>query len=249
MSRNDPKINSDWIEGDFSSYEDLRMLDGKSIDVTIHLAAVTGGCSERDGLLINVEGTRTLLNYLIKNGCKKFILASSIASVGVQNKKFRPSILPINDEHPCFDRDGYGFSKFLMEEVSKYSYRQNPSIDIINLRLAAISPDENMPPPFKVEPLREWALCYITLMTQSDAVRAFKLAADSPYKPGVRIMNATGPKSWVADPVAEILETWWGNDVDLSYFKKVGNEFNSVYDVTRIKDEIGFVAKNITPGL
>ncbi len=57
-------------------------------------------------------------------------------------------------------------------------------------------------------------------MALQDAVRAFSMAAESAYKPGVRIMNATGPKAWVADPVADILSNWWGNDVDLSYYEQ-----------------------------
>ncbi len=79
-------------------------------------------------------------------------------------------------------------------------------------------------------------------MARSDAGRVFTLAANAPYKPGVRIMNAVGPKSWVADPVAKILHAWWGDTVDVSYFEQSGHEYDSVYQVKRIKEELGFVA-------
>ena len=88
----------------------------------------------------------------------------------------------------------------------------------------------------------------MTIMALSDAVRAFSHAAQSPYKPGIRIMNAAAPKAWVAAPVAEILRNWWGNDLDLSHFEKPGNEYDSVYDVSRIKNEIGFVAEKFPGG-
>ena len=247
MSRRNPDLDLPWIQGDFGSCEDLRRLDDNSIDVVIHLAAVTGGCLERDGMLVNVEGTRGLMRYLMDHDCGKFVMASSIAAVGLQNTKFRPCRLPIQDEHPCLDRDGYGFSKYLMEEVTKYYHRQNEAIDVINLRLSTVRPDESMPAPSEPGPLAEWALGSITIMAQSDAVRAFTMAAEAPYKPGVRIMNAAGPKAWVAVPVAEILRNWWGSDVDLSHFEKPGHEYDSVYDVNRIKTEIGFVAAK-TPG-
>ncbi len=243
MSRSDPGLDLPFIRGNFGEFEDLKQLDGYSIDVVVHLAAVTGGCLERDGILVNVEGTRCLMRYLMDKGCAKYVMASSIAAVGFQNVKFRPLQVPISDEHPCFDRDGYGLSKFLMEEITKYYQRQNPDIDVINLRLSSVAPDDRLPEPRKVGPLGQWALGGITVMALRDAVRAFALAAEASYKPGVRIMNATGPIAWVADPVADILRNWWGNDVDLAYFEQPGHAYDAVYDVHRIKEELGFVAK------
>lgn len=245
MSRKNPDLNLPWIRGDFASFEDLRQLDDQQIDAVVHLGAVTGGGPERDQMLANVEGTRCLLRYLIDRGCRKFVMASSIAAVGFQGTQFRPVQVPIPDEHPCFDRDGYGLSKYLMEEVTKYCYRQNDEIDVINLRLSSVSPDETVSPLREVEPLREWSLGSITYMVRSDAVRAFSMAAESPQRPGVRIMNATGPKAWAAVPVVEILRNWWGNDVDLSYFEEPGHEYDSVYDVSLIKEELGFVAERV----
>jgi UDP-glucose 4-epimerase len=243
LGRRDPRLGLPWVRGVFGAFEDLRQLDGYEIDVVVHLAAVTGGCLERDGMLVNVEGTRCLMRYLIDRGCTKYVMASSIAAVGFQSVRFRPLHLPISDEHPCLDRDGYGFSKYMMEEITKYHWRQNEDIDVINLRLSSVVPDEGLPAPRKVGPLREWALGGITLMARSDAVRAFALAATAPYKPGVRILNAAGPKAWVADPVADVLRNWWGDDVDLSHYGQPGHEYDSIYDVARIRQELGFVAQ------
>lgn len=247
MSRSDPGLDLPTIRGNFDAFEDLRQLDGYQFDAVVHLAAVTGGCLERDGILVNVEGTRCLMRYLMDRGCRKFVMASSIAAVGFQNVKFRPLCVPIPDEHPCLDRDGYGLSKFLMEEITKYYQRQNDALDVINLRLSSVSPDDRMPPPRKVGPLGPWALGSITVMALSDAVRAFSLAAEAPYQPGVRIINATGPKAWVADPVADVLRAWWGDDVDVSHFEQPGHDYDSVFDVRRIEETLGFVAERL-PG-
>jgi len=247
MSRSNPGLDLPTIRGNFDAFEDLRQLDGYQFDAVVHLAAVTGGCLERDGILVNVEGTRCLMRYLMDRGCRKFVMASSIAAVGFQNVKFRPLCVPIPDEHPCLDRDGYGLSKFLMEEITKYYQRQNDTLDVINLRLSSVSPDDRLPPPRKVGPLGPWALGSITVMALSDAVRAFSLAAEAPYRPGVRIMNATGPKAWVADPVADVLRAWWGDDVDVSHFEQPGHDYDSVFDVRRIEETLGFVAERL-PG-
>ncbi len=245
MSRRNPDLNLPWIKGDFGSFEDLRQLDDKRIDAVIHLGAVTGGCLERDAMLVNVEGARCLMRYLMDCGCRKFVMASSIAAVGFQSEQFRPLQIPLPDEHPCFDRDGYGFSKYLMEEVTRYYHRQNDEIDVINLRLSSVARDEEMPPLRGVEPPRKWSLGFITIMARSDAVRAFTLAVEAPYRPGVRTMNAAGPNAWTAVPVTEILRNWWGNDVDLSFFEQPGHEYDSVYDVNLIQRKLGFVAERV----
>lgn len=242
MSRKDPDLGLPWIRGDFSSFEDLRQLDGLGIDVAVHLGAVTGGATERDCILVNMEGTRCLMRYLIDQGCTKFVNASSIAAIGFQNPAFRPQQVPIPDEHPCFDRHGYGLSKYLMEEVTRYIQLQNQEIDVINLRLSSVCADVNPAPLRQPGPVGQWALGGITMMVLSDAVRAFSMAATADFKAGVRIMNTSGPKAWVAAPVAEILRSWWGDDVDISYFEAADHKYDAVFDVNSIRQELGFVA-------
>ena len=56
-------------------------------------------------------------------------------------------------------------------------------------------------------------------------------------------MNATAPKAWVSKPVAEVLRNWWGEDVDVSHFEQLGHEYDSVFEVTRIREQLGFEAK------
>ena len=97
MSRHSPGLDLTWVRGSFASFEDLRQLDGRQIDVVVHLGAVTGGCLERDGMLVNVEGTRCLMRYLMDSACRKFVMASSIAAVGFQNTEFRPLHVPISE--------------------------------------------------------------------------------------------------------------------------------------------------------
>lgn len=237
-----PAQNQTHYHGNFASIEDLRQLDAHDIDAVVHLAAVTGGCLERDGMMVNVEGTRCLMRYLIDRGCKKFVNASSIAVVGIQNTLFRPVSLPIADEHPCLDRDGYGVSKYLMEEVTRYLQLQNPQIDVINLRMSSVHPDEKPPAKYVARDVHEWSLGYITQLSRSQAVDSFKRAVESSLKPGVRIFNATSKSAWVDGSTADVLRKWWGDDVDLSYFEKPGNEKASVYASDAIERELGFVA-------
>lgn len=247
---NPPIPGATMVRGEFHSFEDLRQLDKVDIDVCVHLAAVTGGCREEDGIEVNVEGTRKLMRYLIDRGCRAFVNASSIAAVGFQNVKFRPLQVPLPDEHPCLDRDGYGLSKYLMEELTRYLCRQNEGIGVINIRLASIIPDDAVPQPRTPGPIGPWSLGGISLMYLSDAVRCFSMAAEAPLKPGVRILNAVGAHACVASPVPEILRAWYGSDadrLDLSAYALPGHACDPVYDIRRIQAEIGFVPQRAIP--
>ena len=232
------------VSGDFSVPEELNKLDrfGR-IDALIHLAAVTGGSTEEEGLRVNVLGTHHLLRYLIDRGCRKFVLASSIAVVGMQSVDFRPLQLPMPDEHPCLDRDGYGFSKYMMEEVTRYLARQSDEMDFISLRLASIAPDDRQLTPQQPGPTPAWAMGRVSIMFLSDTIRCLIAAAEAPCKPGVRILNAVGGQACVAVPVPELLRSWYGreaDELDFSHYERPGHEKDPVYDITRIKEELGF---------
>ena len=231
-----------WVKGEFDSFESLRQLDRWKFDAVVHLAAELRG-PERDFVMVNGEGSRCLMRYLIDRGCRKFVMASSIAAIGCQSVRFRPDVLPIPDEHPCYDLDGYGFSKFLMEEITKYYWRQNPEIDVINIRLCSvIQGDVIKRVPEGIRPIPEWTVGNVTLMFLSDAIRAFSLAVLGPRKPGVRILNTAAERIWATVPTADFLENWWGDAVDLSYFRRPGNEFRGVYRVDRLREELDFTA-------
>ena len=233
------------VVGDFTCATDLRRLDAYDIQAVVHLAAVTGGCYESDGLRVNVAGTRGLIRHLLDRGCRKFVLASSIAAVGLADPAFRPLEVPIPDEHPCLARDAYGLSKYLMEELARYFSRQCPDLDGLSLRLASVDDDRRLPQPQGIRPLGPWAPAGITVMALSDAVRAFTLALDAPRRPGARVLNAAPPLAWVAVPTARILREWYGASVDAAYFHQPGQEFASLFDVRRVRDELGFVADRL----
>ena len=81
-------------------------------------------------------------------------------------------------------------------------------------------------------------------MFLSDTVRCLIAAAEAPFKPGVRILNAVGNQACVAVPVPELLRSWYGEEadnVDFSHYERLGHEKDPVYDITQIREELGFV--------
>ena len=140
-----------FVRGEFHSFEDLRQLDGFAIECVVHLAAATGGSTEEDALNTNVVGSRRLLRYALDRGCRKFVMASSIAAVGCLDANFVPLAVPIPDDHPCLATDAYGLSKALMEEITRYFQRVVPDSDFINLRLSVVDDPAASPPLYSVD--------------------------------------------------------------------------------------------------
>ena len=242
LSRQD-MVGTPVLKGDFTCEQDLHVLDGFHVDRLCHLAAVTGGCSEEDGFRVNVLGTRRLMRYLVDRGCRKFVLASSIAVVGLAASDFVPEAVPIPDEHPCLARDAYGLSKYLMEETSRYFSRAQPDLEITVLRLCSIFPGRGPTPKVATaERPPTYALASITKMTLKDSVAAFSRALQTDLGPGFRIFNAGPQRAWTEVPVATLLDRWLDGQVSASHYQSELQAFDSVFAVNAIAEELGFVA-------
>jgi nucleoside-diphosphate-sugar epimerase len=245
FSRHKPDELLPFVKGEFHSFEDLRQLDRFEINCVVHLAAATGGCSEEDGLAINVQGTRRLLRYALDRGCRKFVLASSIAAVGCLNKEFLPEQLPIPDEHPCLALDAYGLSKGLVEEVTRYFSRVAPDADFINLRLGSVDKPDRPPVRFSAAHLPELPFVELAHVSLADVLQALQLAVDAPHRPGVRVFNVVGAEMNTTDPVAQVLEAALGPRfalIDTGWYSQPGCAFDPIYSTRAIEKELGFVS-------
>ena len=215
------------------------------VDAVVHLASEIGGCTEEDGLTVNVVGTRRLMRSLIDRGVKRFVLASSIAAPIGLSADTMPSELPIGDDHPCYAKDAYGLSKALMEEVAYYFHRSDPDLDITLFRIGAVLPEDVE--PASEEELDAFVLPLIQLSAISitDVVAAIRLALERPHSPGVHRMNLVAPWARSLLPLPETLSRVLGttaDDLDLSYYQSDETRFGSPFASHRLRSELGFVA-------
>ena len=231
------------IFGDFSSLEDLKQLVDYKIDTVIHLAGVTGDALEDDAMMVKVAGTSRFLRFMIDSGVKKFVTASSIAAVGCLTADFMPRSLPIKDDHPCDSANVYGLSKFFVEEISRYFSRLHQDVEFTLFRIGvvlaetAVVADEDriskMWRPF----------CTLGCISVTDVVDAFQKAVQRRVESGVHIMNLVADKSYSTIPTIEALKLALGeraDDLDLSFYKKPGNEHAGLYDLSTINNFIEF---------
>ena len=231
------------IFGDFSSLEDLKQLVDYKIDTVIHLAGVTGDALEDDAMMVNVAGTSRFLRFMIDSGVQKCVTASSIAAVGCLTADFMPRSLPIKDDHPCDSANVYGLSKFFVEEISRYFSRLHQDVEFTLFRIGvvlaetAVVADEDriskMWRPF----------CTLGCISVTDVVDAFQKAVQRRVESGVHIMNLVADKSYSTIPTIEALKLALGeraDDLDLSFYKKPGNEHAGLYDLSTINNFIEF---------
>ena len=122
-------------------------------------------------------------------------------------------------------------------------FRQDESLDVINLRLASICPDDAFPGRYEAGPPEPWTFGRFTVLSLSETVRAIGLAVDAPRKPGVRTINIAGTRIWSVSPLPVIMQSWYGDaaaSLDLSPWQCDGHEFDSAYDLRHARDELGF---------
>jgi len=238
------------VAGEFHSLEDLSQLDAYEITSVVHLAAVTGGCSEEDGLAVNVLGTRRLIRYLLDRGCRKFVLASSIAAVGSLQSDFIPLQLPMPDEHPCLARDAYGLSKWMMEELTRYFARLTPDAEFTNLRLGAVVDDAQWTPPRTTvgAPL---SIPFVQMghVLLSDVLGAIQAVLQTPLRPGAHVYNVVAPDAASEDAVIDVLRAQFSarlDALDLSWYEQSGHEHGPLYAMDKIRNELGFVPQQST---
>lgn len=235
------------VTGDFSSFEDLRKLDDEPIDALVHLASEVGGTSEEAGLSVNVLGTRRLLRYLADRGCRRFVMASSIAAAGCLSPAFVPEALPITGRHPCQASDAYGLSKFLGEGMADYFSRSVPDAMIVSLRyglaiertrklrgtVPRISPAEPSALPF----------LYLGFVALDDMVGSALAAVEVAHRPGSRVYNVVAPDLRCSGTVADLIRSALGrrsDRFDLGPYERDGATSPPVWDTAALRADLAY---------
>jgi len=241
LSRRDAEGAAANYRGNFASFEDLRQLDDVRIDVVVHLAAELGGTSEEDGLSINVLGTRRLVRYFLERGCRRFVLASSIAAVGCLNPEFVPEALPIRARHPCMAKDAYGLSKFMMETLADYFARLHADAEFVSLRLGAIIESNDPEPEFVgYDPPPRLPFLAFGLVGVADVLAAFEKIVGAKPRPGSRVYNVVAPDLRTFEIARDVLLaslSGRGADLDLAAYAKPGHLAPPVYSMREIYED------------
>eukprot|EP00252_Welwitschia_mirabilis_P015210 TRINITY_DN3345_c0_g1_i4.p1 TRINITY_DN3345_c0_g1~~TRINITY_DN3345_c0_g1_i4.p1 ORF type:complete len:271 (+),score=37.69 TRINITY_DN3345_c0_g1_i4:854-1666(+) len=109
-----------------------KLFSSKQFDSVIHFAGLKAvGESVAKPLLYynnNIVGTLTLLEKMVKYGCKKLVFSSSATVYG------QPKTVPCTEEFPLSAMNPYGRTKLFIEEICRDVHRADPEWSIMLLR-------------------------------------------------------------------------------------------------------------------
>lgn len=229
------------LQADLLSAESLKIIgEHGPFDVFIHLAGSLGWCSLEQGVDINVAGTRKIVQAALDAGCKRVIVASTVAIIGTTAPRFPPKRLPLRVDDPFVGSAWpYALSKYMVEEQVAFMSQSDAceDVDFIVVRVGATVTD---PPEivhkdgvvngkevsWPVEPARctdkpydaasekvfvEDALCAVAYSDQVDCL--VHCAVRCPVQAGVRQIACVAPRLYNIDPVPALFESWYGAEV------------------------------------
>jgi ADP-L-glycero-D-manno-heptose 6-epimerase len=99
------------------------------VDVLFHEAAIndTQLLDEREMMRANVDSSMALFEYVVKNGCKKIVYASSTAVYGA-------ALAPYHENDPLNPLNPYAHSKKILEEKTAAFAAMHPDVVFVGLR-------------------------------------------------------------------------------------------------------------------
>mmetsp|Transcript_27896 Transcript_27896/g.76128 ORF Transcript_27896/g.76128 Transcript_27896/m.76128 type:complete len:970 (-) Transcript_27896:396-3305(-) len=260
------------VQGDISQ-PDFTLLGVDPPDAAVHLAGALGWCSVEQAIDANVAGTRRFVQAAIDRGCRRIIIASSVACVGTHAPSHPPRKLPMAVDHPYEGGPWpYAFSKYAVENLIDLMAveEKNRDVEFIIIRVGATvtNPPEirhldgvvdgkqiswEVPPatcaasPYtasKPEKFPEAPLCSVALSDQVDCLVA---AVRAPRSPGVRKLACVAPKLYAEATVPELMVSWYGKEaasrIDMSYYEVPGRERDPIYDLEAGRRAIGWEPK------
>lgn len=187
------------------------------VDAVIHSAGLAHQFgTENPGSFqkVNVEGTKNIAELAVKLSVKQFILISSVAVYGNQNKS-SDERNEITEECECNPKGAYAESKFEAENLLRKICEKN-DIPLVILRLATVIGEEDRGNVLRlIEAVNRRRFVWIgrgtnykSLIYKAEVARACRLILErKPILRGTEIFNITAPPVQIREVVLEISAT------------------------------------------
>lgn len=223
-------------------------------DAIIHMAAQSSGEISFENpiydLQANVESTLGLCDFALKNGCQRFIYASSMSIYGIVTE------LPVKEDHRCEPLSFYGVGKLASEKYLKIYEKKGlkPTIlrffnvygpgqnmgnlkqGMVSIYLAQLLNDDKMTVKGSLDRFRD--LIYI-----EDVVDAVMLSLKS-AKAVDKIFNVgTGRRTTVKELLKKLMDLSEIHKPIIEVGPTPGDQFGIYADVSKIKNELSFSPK------
>ncbi len=120
-----------FVHGDILNSDELASVLNQDIDAVFHFAAQKAAGESMINLgpfsQTNISGTINILDAMVESNVKNIIFSSTAAVYG------EPEYLPIDESHPTFPTNYYGFTKLTIEKLLQW-YSKIHEINFASLR-------------------------------------------------------------------------------------------------------------------
>jgi nucleoside-diphosphate-sugar epimerase len=198
------------VTADVTSYDELRRaLEG--CQAIVHLAARPSplGRPPHDVHNVNVVGSYNALTAALELGIERVCLASSVNAIGAAfSRRPRYDYFPLDEDHPTYNEDPYGLSKWIGEAQADSVCRRHPGLTVGSLRLHHLVPARSsiiakIAPDPSAYSRDLWG--YTTL---GAAARACLAVLNGPWK-GHQLFFVVAPRIGLDRSTAELCRTFY----------------------------------------
>ena len=116
-----------------------------SHELLIHMAAIPSPFRDPDHVVHNnnVVGSYNALRAAVENGIMRICQASSVNALGLSfSREGHFDYLPLDEEHPTYNEEPYGLSKWICEAQADSFARRYEDIRIASMRFHYVVPDK-----------------------------------------------------------------------------------------------------------
>ena len=238
-----------FIKGNCHDALIIKKLTSYKFDAIFHIAGQSSGeISFEDpvyDLQTNAQSTLLLLDFALKNGCKKFIYASTMSIYGTQGvEKAEENFIPnpisfygvgkIASENYMKIYQSYGISCIALRLFNVYGPGQNLNNlkqGMISIYLAMALKNNKIQVKGSGNRFRDFV--YI-----DDVVNSFVSCIDYENKYFQAINISTGIKNTV-DQVISTIKKYWPENIEITFLEGTpGDQFGIIGDNTKAKHEL-----------
>jgi nucleoside-diphosphate-sugar epimerase len=205
-----PAVAARQLQADVTSYEELRVaLAG--CDAVVHLAGHPSPLGAPLHVVhnVNVVASHNALRVAVDTGIEHFCYASSINAMGgAFSRRPRYDYFPIDEEHPTYNEDSYGLSKFIGEIQADSVCRGNGDLSVGSLRIHHLVADRAALADKIGSDVGRYSRDLWGYTTLDAAARACLAVLDAKWK-GHEVFFVVAPRTASNVPTAELCEAFY----------------------------------------
>ncbi|WP_460959965.1 NAD-dependent epimerase/dehydratase family protein [Parasphingorhabdus pacifica] len=208
-------------------------------DAIIHLAGIPNPLHEPDHTVhnTNVTASYNMLAAAVRSHINTVCLASSINAIGgAFSHRARYDYFPVDEQHPTYNEDPYGLSKWISEQQADSFARAHPDMTITSLRLHGATPDRTNAAAQAPDMDQALLVNHLWGYVRNDAAtRALRLALERSGG-GHEVVNLVAPDTVVEIDSAELARRHWP-DVPV---RRPFHENSGFYDCDKARRLLGW---------